>query len=392
MTEKSYFLGVDFGHANTRCSILLETDGKVRIFDMFEIDGYKSIAKDENPYEQIIAGVADYLKTKKLVLKSITSNLCCDYFNHAKSFSEKTRLLPFRKINVSNVRRCRKSSAKFKVKPDEQPLDVAFHKYFIDGNHVLRPVGLKGKKLRVETTQFVTKTSEYLKLQKAVLQSGYILEGVIPSHVSYQSFLEKLEITTNQHILLIDFGKKETKVTVSNLHQVLAIANFKIGGDDFTKIISDELRIDISEGEKIKCAGLHPVFMEDYHFEASVIQKLARRLKSEVYVLFQTINHYLKSNGFDERSLGKIVLAGGGSKFMGIKEIAQSFFNTDCCNFGDGELKYQMNLYVKPEYYCSLGLAIGSFNKRHQLATKGIKKFSFAKYLNDSASRLLFSD
>ena len=156
--------------------------------------------------------------------------------------------------------------------------------------------------------------------------------------------------------VIMDFGAGSTKVFIVERGILRASHVVNRGSQDITLSISKSMNISFEEAEKIKMKQGIVSDVKDNVSEISAI--------TVDYILSETgrfiMNYYKKSN----RKISKIVLTGGGSLLKGLREKAQSSFETPV-EIADPFSKVAYPAFLEevlktagPEFTVAIGLAI----------------------------------
>jgi len=157
--------------------------------------------------------------------------------------------------------------------------------------------------------------------------------------------------------MIMDFGAGSTKVFIVEKGILKASHVINRGSQDITLSISKSLNISFEEAEKIK--RKQGILNGDINESTSNISSV-----SVDYVFAETgrfvMNYYKKSG----KKLSKVVLTGGGSLLRGLKERAQSSFETQV-EIADPFSKVEYPAFLSdvlkqagPEFSVAIGLAI----------------------------------
>ncbi|HHW56709.1 MAG TPA: type IV pilus assembly protein PilM [Clostridia bacterium] len=219
----------------------------------------------------------------------------------------------------------------------EQYIPVA-ENYVIDHRY-LPPFGEKDKKIRVliasspkEIIEKYVKLSEMLKLK---------LEAIdVYSNSLYKAY-KKVGLAEGI-VAIIDIGAAATNVTVIDNGNYVFSRRIEFGGNKITQIIANALNMNFQSAEEYK--KTKKIIGEERHkdIEETIFLSFSEVLQqlSRIFDFYYATYH---------KSIQKIVLIGGGSKLLGLKEYIENYFKIPA--FMPPVEDY---LYFLPAYGCLL--------------------------------------
>ena len=386
-----YFIGIDFGSKFTRAAVLVESAESVKLFDIIELPLYENFNNSSERYKAGFLDVSNYLKARKIILKSAVTNLDNRFIKSIPHVVEIKNRIPFNSLPRSLLRYARRRAMSPNIAPDEKIVDQYLGNLSIDGKKTIDQMARTGSKLRQDSISIVTKTSDYVELINASHDTGVYIEDVVPSNLTHTYLTDKLNLTPKEFSLFIDVGSRMTKTCFFNQERVLAVENFEVGGEDVTNMIVEELDLVYEEAEKLKVSPVFKFIMEKNNSDKKN-NRLAHRLTNENYVLLQLISHYASNYGMDLSNMKNIILAGGGSSLAGFQELIINFYQKPCEIVGDKSYKYFLNYRIKPEISCAVGLAYASYLKRKEKVRDRSLTGVISTYFANSIENLLFTD
>ncbi|PCJ62629.1 MAG: hypothetical protein COA79_03690 [Planctomycetota bacterium] len=390
MSESDYFIGVDFGTYSTRCSVLLNQNDNLHILDMREIPLAKQCDNLFERYNAGISDVAEYLKTKKIVVKSIVSNLRGQYIRSAKTSVSKSSKKPVNKIKKSLVNISQRKLSKIQTRQDEQVVKSYIGNFSILNDKEL-DITKPHKDVKVDSISIYSNTSDCVELMKASMDNGIYIEDIIPTNLSSSYLIEKCKLQSDEFFIFLDIGHQSTEVSMLNQNIVLSVDNYPFGGDDITTMIMEEFKINFDQAENLKLS-----WSDDYSdlpFGKNKQEvRFAKRLRDELFVLFQMIKKNYIGDGLNPGKLKSVLFSGGVSQQFGLVEIASEFHNKPCYSIGQGPFKYFLNNHIKPEMSCALGLSYISYMKRTSRGNHSGLKTTMQNYFSSLVERILFTD
>jgi len=391
MSKTKYYIGIDFGSKITRAAVLVETSESVKLFDLIELPLAETFSNNSDRYKAGILDVSNYLKAKKIILKSAVTNLDNRYIRAVPHIVEVNNRMLFKSISGSLIKHAKNKAMSPRINPDEKIVDQYLGSLSVDGKKTTEDINVSGRKVRQDSVSIVTKTTDYIELMNAANETGVFIEDVVPSNLTTHYFIDKISLTPKEFSLFIDFGARITKVCFYNQQRILAVENFEVGGDDITNMIAEELGCSFEEAEKFKLSNEFKALMEGKKEKPENV-RIAHRLRNEKLVLLQLISHYAIKYGLDLQNLRNIVIAGGGAKMPALQESIIEFFQKPCEKIGEKSFKYFLNYKVSPEISCSIGLAYSSYTKRQDQVNKRTIRSKIGRYFQLKIENILFTD
>lgn len=192
----------------------------------------------------------------------------------------------------------------------------------IDGNFIANPLGFEGETICL--TVFNTYTSVKWLENLLNLSSQLRLELVGISPPSYALFhCLDLESLLNGDILIMDIGGKITEITlIKNDGETVETKSFNLGGEVFTKTISEFLELGRNEAEAVK------IKYSKGGVSSEARRKIGKLLNSNVSSWSAGVKVVLDEFLGEYKSLPKkILLCGGGSDLPGIEQALKKIRN-----------------------------------------------------------------
>jgi len=207
---------------------------------------------------------------------------------------------------------------------------------------------------RTEVLVIALQNDAISKYNSIVSQSGLVasfFEIEIFSSIR-SNFTHELSL-----MLLIDFGASYTKLTLVEFGVVKSYHTINRGGMDISESISKSLNIPFASAEEMKKEfGLLENFKE---------KSLEVIIKTHLDYIFSEANNVLLGHERKyNRTVGKVILSGGGSLLKGLKEMATENFRIEVemghafARVGTPAFLEKVLDAVGPEFAVSLGLAL----------------------------------
>jgi type IV pilus assembly protein PilM len=207
--------------------------------------------------------------------------------------------------------------------------------------------------------------NDYLEIFKISKISPIVLET--ESMAWQRLFGEK-----GKTILICDIGAKTTNLVLIEEGELKLSFSIEVGGEKFTRAISEKLNISINEAEKIKKRiGLNPEMEGGRIF--LILQKEVLEIIKEIKKIE---SYFLEKTG---RGIEKIILIGGSSLLPFLKEYFTENLEKEVL-IGNPfkEIQIKEKLKIEPIFFSTaLGLALRGLEKNPKMAginlIKGVK-------------------
>jgi len=179
-----------------------------------------------------------------------------------------------------------------------------------------RPIGMKGKKLEVQTL-FITYLKQHLEdIIHAVEAIDIDVEDIIASPIASSI----VTLTKSQKIagcVLANLGSETISIIVFENNIPISLETFPIGSTNITNDIALGLKIPLEEAEKIKTGSIKGASYSK--------KKLDEIITSRLNNIFELVEAHLKKIKRNELLPAGIILTGGGSGITTIEDIAKAY-------------------------------------------------------------------
>lgn len=212
------------------------------------------------------------------------------------------------------------------------------HSYFLDDNRGIRdPRGLYGKKLGAEMHIVLAPSSMLRNLTHCVGRCHLnITRFIVAPYASGLACLEQDEMELG--VTLIDMGGGVTSISVFMGGRLMYVDAVPIGGMHVTNDIAKGLSTSLSHAERIKT--LHgsavvsnsdaqlmievPQLGEDDGGEGNYVPRsmLVNIVRPRMEEIFEMVRSRLEAGGVDKSAGRRVVLTGGASQLLGLRELA----------------------------------------------------------------------
>jgi cell division protein FtsA len=241
----------------------------------------------------------------------------------------------------------------------------------IDGKSVWGRVdGLKAEKLEVKAL-FITCLEHHLEdLIQAIEEAGIEVIDVVAAPIA-ASFVTLSKKQKKAGCLLANIGAETLSIVVFENNTPVSMEVFPIGGTDITNDIALGLKVPLEEAESIKLGSI----TRSTYSKKKLDEIISARLSD----MFELIEAHLKKIGRNSLLPAGIVITGGGSGIVSIKDFAENTLRLPShiaeIHFGDEKKGTTKDSLWAVAY----GLAILGFNAEDEQRSVGIKSANLLK-------------
>ena len=187
----------------------------------------------------------------------------------------------------------------------------------IDDKKTFTPIGETGKDIYIDLFNAYYPQENALMLAKVSEELQMPIEGIFHSSYGVGQILIDNHPHNNPSMILVDIGSTHTDVTILNEGSIDRVRSFSIGGDIFTTKLSKELDVSFDEAEILKKE------YSDAKLPKKITEKITDILKKERELLLEGVQIILNDLPATYILPDHIVLFGGGSLLLGVKEMVE---------------------------------------------------------------------
>ena len=190
---------------------------------------------------------------------------------------------------------------------------IIINKYKIDGiDYSYLPNDIKCYFISLDILFICLPIELVFYFKKIFAKSNILINQIICSSYA-KSINYKDNLNLNDHVSFVDIGFNKTSIISFFNDKILSLNVLSLGGNNITKDISQILKIDIEESERLKCSFDQNIkLFSNVDISAEVLKKIIFARIEEILELC------VKSIELNSHVLGKskIVLIGEGSKIL----------------------------------------------------------------------------
>ncbi len=258
---------------------------------------------------------------------------------------------PQGEISASDLQRVIDAAKAISLPSTREIIHVLPHNYVVDGQEGIKdPVGMSGTRLEVDTHIITANSVSVRNLERAFSEVGVDIDNF--AFGGYASSLAVLSDTEKElGVVLVDIGAGTTDISVYTEGSVSYSSVLAIGARHVTNDLAIGLRISLESAEKIKLflsqnQARKLIKMEEDEDEAKEqrptdevdltplnlpeeIRKVSQKtlvegiIRPRLNEICTMIGLEIKKSGFGGQTPAGIVLTGGGSLTVGVREVAR---------------------------------------------------------------------
>src|SRR5690606_12958190 len=342
MSDERIIVGLDIGTTKI-CSVI----GEVAKDGVLDIIGEGTVPSDGlrkgvvvNLERTIVAVKQSVAEAQRMAGVEVRSAWVGVAGSHLKAITSHgmAAIRRGQEITRQDIERTIENARAVPLDQNMEVLHVIPQEYVVDGNDGIKdPVGMSGVRLEVDVHIVAGAQGPLQNLRRCALDAGVEVEGlVVQSLASGLAVLTpaEQELTT----VLIDIGGGTTDIGVFRRGTLAHSAVIPLGGDHVTQDISQLLRIQADEAERVKRRyGVALPELADRDVELEVANpsytasistfELAQVIKPRVVEILDLVKRNIEQKmGALELLAGNVVITGGASLMPGIEQVANERF------------------------------------------------------------------
>ncbi len=283
---------------------------------------------------------------------------------------------PNDEINVDDVRRLSEDMFKIVIPPGNEIIHVMPQDYTVDYEAGVKdPVGMSGARLEADFHVITAHTSAISNINKCVRKAGLeVIDLVLEPLASSLSVLEEEEKEAG--VVLVDIGGGTTDVAIFHDGIIRHTAVIPFGGNIITNDIKQGCLVMHNQAEQLKVKFGRAIANEANANEIISIpglrnrppkeislKNLAHIIEARIEEIIELVHSEIIQSGLDGRLAGGIVLTGGGSQLLSIKQLFEYMTGMDArIGYPNEHLgKGRVDAVKSPMYATSVGLVLSGF-------------------------------
>ncbi|MBX3144342.1 MAG: cell division protein FtsA [Trueperaceae bacterium] len=342
MSDERIIVGLDIGTTKI-CTVIGEVarDGVLDIIGEGTVpsDGLRKgmVVNLERTIASVRQSVADAQRMAGVEVKSAWVGVAGTHLKALTSHGM-AAIRRGQQVTRQDIERTIENARAVPLEANMEILHVIPQEYVVDGNDGIKdPVGMSGVRLEVDVHIVAGAQGPLQNLKRCANDAGVAVDGlVVQALASGLAVLNpsEQELTT----LLIDIGGGTTDIGVFRRGTLAHSAIIPLGGDHITQDISQLLRIQADEAERVKRRyGVALPELADRDVELEVANpnytasistfELAQVIRPRVVEILDLVKRNIEQRmGALELLAGNVVITGGASLMPGIDQVANERF------------------------------------------------------------------
>ncbi|MEO9964859.1 MAG: cell division protein FtsA [Reichenbachiella sp.] len=313
-------------------------------------------------------------------------------------------------ITIEDVNRLTNDMYKIVIPPGSEIIHVMPQDYIVDYEEGIKdPVGMSGVRLEADFHVITAQTNAIQNINKCVRRAGLEIDNLIleplASSLSVLSEEEK-----EAGVCLVDIGGGTTDIAIFHENIIRHTSVIPFGGNIITSDIKDGCNVLNHQAEILKTKfGQALAEMANENEVVSIpglknrepkeisVKNLARVIEARMEEIIEMVHTKVITSGYENRLAGGIVITGGGSQLISIKQLFEYMTGLDArVGFPNEHLgKSKVDAIKSPMFATSVGLVLCGFkalddrDNRHFLEDTVVRDYDKRKKTVGSSDNIL---
>lgn len=218
---------------------------------------------------------------------------------------------------------------------NKEILSVIPQNYKVGTNLVIEPVGISAKIIEGHFLNLIANSTIRERIQECFSMANIEIEEMIVSPLALADFV-LTETDKRAGCVLVDFGYDTTTVSIYKNKILRNLTVLPIGGNNITQDLSNVLKIEMSDAEKLKVlygsAFNNPSKDKDYMEEKISLPELGKEIDRPLFddivvarteEIVENVINIIKNSGYDSQLFSGIVITGGASRLRGLPDLLE---------------------------------------------------------------------
>jgi cell division protein FtsA len=245
-------------------------------------------------------------------------------------------------ITVEDINRLTNDMYKIMIPPGSQIIHVMPQDYTVDYEGGINdPVGMSGIRLEADFHIITAQTNAINNINKCVKRAGLDIE-----HLVLEPLASSLSVLSEEEkeagICLVDIGGGTTDVAIFHENIIRHTSVIPFGGNIITNDIKDGCNVLNHQAEQLKTRfGQALAEMANANEIVSIpglknrepkeisIRNLASIIEARMEEIIELVHTKIITSGFENKLGGGIVITGGGSQLVGLKQLFEYMTGLD---------------------------------------------------------------
>lgn len=279
-------------------------------------------------------------------------------------------------ITIEDVNRLTNDMYKIVIPPGSEIIHVMPQDYIVDYEAGIKdPVGMSGVRLEADFHVITAQTNAIQNINKCVERAGLEVDNLV-----LEPLASSLSVLSDEEkeagVCLVDIGGGTTDIAIFHENIIRHTSVIPFGGNIITSDIKDGCNVLNHQAELLKTKfGQALAEMANENEIVSIpglknrdpkeisIKNLARIIEARMEEIIEMVHTKIITSGFEHKLAGGIVITGGGSQLVSIKQLFEYMTGLDArIGFPNEHLgKSKVEAIKSPMYATSVGLVLCGF-------------------------------
>lgn len=313
-------------------------------------------------------------------------------------------------ITIEDVNRLINDMYKIVIPPGSEIIHVMPQDYIVDYEEGIKdPVGMSGVRLEADFHVITAQTNAIQNINKCVQRAGLEIDNLV-----LEPLASSLSVLSDEEkeagVCLVDIGGGTTDIAIFHENIIRHTSVIPFGGNIITSDIKDGCNVLNHQAEILKTKfGQALSEMANENEVVSIpglknrdpkeisVKNLARIIEARMEEIIEMVHTKIITSGYENKLAGGIVITGGGSQLVSIKQLFEYMTGLDArIGFPNEHLgKSKIESVKSPMYATSVGLVLCGYkalddrDNRFLTSEAGIKNYDKrGKHLGDGSDSI----
>ncbi|WP_109831834.1 cell division protein FtsA [Reichenbachiella versicolor] len=279
-------------------------------------------------------------------------------------------------ITIEDVNRLTNDMYRIVIPPGSEIIHVMPQDYIVDYEAGIKdPVGMSGVRLEADFHVITAQTNAIQNINKCVERAGLEVDNLV-----LEPLASSLSVLSDEEkeagVCLVDIGGGTTDIAIFHENVIRHTSVIPFGGNIITSDIKDGCNVLNHQAELLKTKfGQALAEMANDNEIVSIpglknrepkeisIKNLSRIIEARMEEIIEMVHTKIITSGYEHKLAGGIVITGGGSQLVSIKQLFEYMTGLDArIGFPNEHLgKSKVDIIKSPMYATSVGLVLCGF-------------------------------
>ncbi|MGL1886243.1 MAG: cell division protein FtsA [Reichenbachiella sp.] len=301
-------------------------------------------------------------------------------------------------ITIEDVNRLTNDMYKIVIPPGSEIIHVMPQDYTVDYEEgIMDPVGMSGVRLEADFHVITAQNNAIQNIYKCVRRAGLEVENLV-----LEPLASSLSVLSDEEkeagVCLVDIGGGTTDIAIFHENIIRHTSVIPFGGNIITSDIKDGCNVLNHQAEILKTKfGQALAEMANDNEVVSIpglknrdpkeisVKNLARIIEARMEEIIEMVHTKIITSGFENKLAGGIVVTGGGSQLISIKQLFEYMTGLDArIGYPNEHLgKSKVETIKSPMYATSVGLVLCGYksldDRDHRFVTEDLSLKNYDK-------------